>query len=148
MPNRIVAEGAIAAGALRVVVVDDHEMTVKLACYVFREAGWRADGFTSPRAALEAMKSFEPDLIVSDFRMPELSGPDFLLAAERLHELTPRLIMTAYDDEEAVQVALRRAGVPSVEKAKGLTELLSAAQQLVAVRRSVKARALSVGAGS
>ena len=123
---------------LRVVLVDDNPMTVKLAAYVFSDAGWRVDGFTSPLKALEALRTFEPDLIITDFRMPEMSGPQFLLAAEKLHELTPKLVLTAFDDEECVQSVLRKAGVACLSKTLGLTELLARAHELVSVRTSLK----------
>jgi len=128
---------------LSLVLVDDNPMTVKLACHIFTEDGWDAHGFTSAWAALEALKVFEPDLIIADYRMPEMSGPEFLLAASRIHELTPKLIMTAYEDDDRVKVALRKAAVPSVSKADGLTELLNRARLLVAVRSSIKLKAVA-----
>lgn len=127
-------------GRLKVVLVDDHATTVKLASYIFQEDGWEVYGFTSPLMALEALKNFEPDLIVSDFRMPGMNGPEFLLAAGRLHELTPGLIMTAYDDDSTVASDLRKAAVPSVSKADGLTELLIQARKLVSVRQTLKSK--------
>lgn len=138
MPPRTPSQGP----QLRVLFVDDNPMTVKLAGYLFAEAGWRMDGFTSPLQALEALRHFEPDLIVTDFRMPEMSGPEFLLAAEQLHELTPKMVLTAYDDEECVQSVLRKAGVPALSKTLGLTELIARAHELVSVRRSVKGKCL------
>jgi hypothetical protein len=47
------------------------------------------------------------------------------------------LVMTAFDDEPAVKSCLRQAGVPSVSKAKGLTEVLATAEKLVTIRKAV-----------
>ena len=126
----------------QIVLVDDNPMTVKLATYIFQEAGWKVHGFTSPEVALEALRSFEPDMIVTDFYMPQMNGIEFLLCVETLHPTTPKLVMTAHDDEEFVQVVLRRASVPSVNKNKGLTEVLSMATRLVQVRQAVKEKNL------
>lgn len=133
---------------LKVVIVDDHATTVKLATFMFREDGWDVYGFTSARMALETLKSFEPDLIISDFRMPEMSGPEFLLAAAGLHDLTPGLIMTAYDDDSNIAADLRKAAVPCVSKADGLTELLTQARKLVSVRQSLKSKTMAVSASA
>ena len=133
---------------MSVVIVDDNPMTVKLARHIFSEEGWEVHGFTSAWTALEALKGCEPDLIIADFRMPEMNGPEFLLAASRIHELTPKLIMTAYDDDERVQAALRKASVPSVSKADGLSELLQRARQLVSVRHSLKQKVMAAGMAS
>lgn len=129
-------------GRLKVVVVDDNPMTMKLASYLFNEDGWEVFGFTSPLLALEAMKAFEPDLIITDYRMPEMNGPEFLLAASQMHDLTPGMVMTAFNDDPSVAAELRRAAVPCVRKTDGLTEITGLARKLVAVRQSLRGRAL------
>ncbi|MBI3830793.1 MAG: response regulator [Planctomycetes bacterium] len=133
------------AGRPKVVLVDDNPMTVKLAEYMFREDGWEFRGFTSAKKALEALETFEPDLIISDFRMPEMNGPEFVLAASQMHDLTPTLIVTAFDDDEAVIAELRKASVPCLRKTEGLTELVLQARNLVSVRQSLKCKTFSVG---
>ena len=131
--------------SLCVVVVDDNTTTVKLATYSFEQAGWKVFGFESPILALKELSDIEPDLIITDYRMPELNGPEFLLAAEQVFPTVPKLVMTAFDDDPVVQACLRKAGVPSVSKMRGLTEIVAIATALVAVRQSVKLKAMAVG---
>lgn len=133
------------AGQPKVVLLDDNPMTVKLAEYMFREDGWDFRGYTSAKKALEALQTFEPDLIVSDFRMPEMNGPEFLLAASQIHDLTPSLIVTAFDDDETVVAQLRKASVPCLRKTEGLTELVLQARKLISVRQSLKSKTFSMG---
>jgi DNA-binding NarL/FixJ family response regulator len=128
--------------------VDDNPMTVKLAMFFFQQAGWEAHGHTSPVAAIEDLKTFEPDLIITDFRMTEMNGPEFLLAAEQLHPTTPKLVMTAFDDDPAVQSVLRKAAIPCVSKTQGLTAIVDIASELISVRRAVRSKAMACGAGS
>lgn len=135
-------------GSLRILLVDDNPTTIKLALYFFEQAGWDAHGHLSPVEALKDLHTFEPDLIVTDFRMPEMNGPEFLLAAEQLHPATPSLVMTAYDDDPAVQSVLRKASVPSISKTKGLTRIVEIATELTSVRRAVKQKAMSACAGT
>ena len=136
--------GDRAKEALCVFLVDDNPWTVKLAAYVMRQAGWDVHPHTSPSRALAELESVEPDLIITDFQMPEMNGPEFLLAAEQLHPATPTLVMTAFDDDPAVQSVLRKASIPCVSKTKGLTRIAEVANALVSVRRAVKRKTLSV----
>ncbi len=131
------------AKPLRVLLVDDNPVTVKLAEYSFNQAGWEVRAHNSPLTALKDLSNFEPDLIITDFRMPELNGPEFLLAAEQIHPTVPKLVMTAFDDDPIIQATLRKAGIPSVSKLKGLAEVVSIATGLTAVRRSVKCKSAS-----
>lgn len=57
-----------------VVVVDDERYLRDLAADVLREAGHRVDAFADPRAAREAAIVRVPDVVVTDYQMPELSG--------------------------------------------------------------------------
>jgi two-component system response regulator HydG len=142
------SDSARGKNPVRILLVDDNPTTVKLALYFFKQAGWDAHGHTSPVKALKDLHTFEPDLIVTDFRMVEMNGPEFLLAAEQLHPATPSLVMTAYDDDPAVQSVLRKASVPSVSKTKGLTRIVEIATELISVRKAVKQKALAAYADS
>ncbi|GMV79155.1 MAG: hypothetical protein AMXMBFR7_03390 [Planctomycetota bacterium] len=141
--------GASASGrhpfrGLHAVVVDDNPATVKLIEYMMREAGWQVSGFSKPHEALAALPQLDPDLIVTDFRMPRMNGPEFLLEAERLHPGVPKMVMTAYGEDFVLQDMLRKASVPCASKANGLMEVLSLAEQLVSVRLACKRARVAV----
>ncbi|MCZ7646563.1 MAG: response regulator [Planctomycetota bacterium] len=137
---RTASSGRLPRPGVQVVVVDDNPMTVKLLEYLLREGGWKFSGFTSPHEALRALPGLTPDLIVTDYRMPRMSGPEFLLEAEKIHEGVPKMIMTAYGEEIFVQEMLRKAGVPSVSKANGLLEVIALAEQLASVTQALRLR--------
>lgn len=61
---------------LNCIVVDDEPLAVELLCsYVQRAPGLVLEGsFTEPIAACRHLQSAEVDLVITDIRMPELSG--------------------------------------------------------------------------
>jgi DNA-binding NarL/FixJ family response regulator len=96
---------------VRVLVVDDHpafRQALTTALDMMDEievAGEAAGGLAACRQAVHV----EPDVVLMDLSMPDLSGFD---AMERIHEQQPRLpvvILTADADPE-VEAEARRAG--------------------------------------
>jgi CheY-like chemotaxis protein len=63
-----------------------------------REAGYRPIEATTGREALELMRTVVPELVVLDFRMPDLSGQEFLASLRHSPALwqTPVLIISGY----------------------------------------------------
>ena len=76
----------------------------------YRE-GFRIRRTTNPNDALELLSDLKQDgeavaMIVSDQRMPEMDGVNFLEKAMRLHPQAKRLLLTAYSDTEAAIKAI------------------------------------------
>src|SRR5947207_839388 len=58
----------------RIFVVDDEKMISLTAAAILRRSGFDATAFTNPLESLAAAFSGQPDLLISDVMMPELSG--------------------------------------------------------------------------
>ncbi|MDR3437187.1 EAL domain-containing protein [Telmatospirillum sp.] len=84
--------------------MDDRSTNRNILCRLARslEAGTEAVAFDRPKAALTAMQSRLPDLIITDFNMPEMDGAEFVSRCRR--ELSdpevPIIVITAYDDRD------------------------------------------------
>jgi CheY-like chemotaxis protein len=66
------------------------------------EAGAEAVDFDSPCAALAAMRERQPDLIITDFNMPEMDGAEFVRRCrqELANPEIPIVVITAYEDRD------------------------------------------------
>jgi DNA-binding response OmpR family regulator len=69
--------------ALRVMVVDDEPDSVVTLLALLRDEGYDAKGFGSGRAALDAVESFDPDVVIADIAMPMINGWDVARAIRR-----------------------------------------------------------------
>jgi two-component system, probable response regulator PhcQ len=67
--------------------------------------------FTSPVKALEYLRDHPVDLIISDFRMPEMDGATFLTEARKLQANSARIIISAHADIEGIMRAINVAGI-------------------------------------
>jgi len=86
-------------------------------------------------AALEVLRREPVDLIVSDIRMPEISGLDLLEAAERLGlEHKPvSLLISGYAEFDYAQKALRLGAVNYLLKPVSKTKLIEAVEKALEV---------------
>ncbi|HQS44044.1 MAG: nitrogen regulation protein NR(I), partial [Methylotenera sp. 24-45-7] len=79
--------------------------------WVFEKALARTDlefkTFSSIAEALNALEREQPQVVVSDIRMPNGSGLDFLSEIKRKYPDIPVIIMTAYSDLESAVAAFQ-----------------------------------------
>ncbi|HRD54420.1 MAG TPA: response regulator, partial [Flavobacteriales bacterium] len=96
----------------RVLVVDDEENNLKAFRTSFRR---EMDVLLAPSGD-EALKILEKEMvhvIVSDQRMPGMSGSEFLAIARQRHPQAMRMLLTGYSDLEAVVKAVNEGGIYS-----------------------------------
>ena len=82
----------------RIVVVDDEEPLVRLKTERLMELGYRAVGFTSSAAAIEAFRA-DPngfDAVITDERMPEMSGSQLIREVRAIRRTVPILLVSGY----------------------------------------------------
>ena len=73
--------------------------------------------------ALALLKKINIELVISDIRMPEISGLDLLLKVRELHPSTKVIIMTAYGSSEIQEEANRRGCFKYIEKPFEISKL-------------------------
>ena len=101
----------------RVLVVDDEEPLVKLATRTLEELGYAPVGFTSSSAALAAFRA-EPqrfDAVITDERMPGLSGSALIREVRGIRDRIPVVLMSGYIGGPTASRA-REAGAEEVLK--------------------------------
>jgi PAS domain S-box-containing protein len=82
----------------RVLIVDDEEPLVQLASRTLEELGYTPVGFTSSSAALAAIRA-DPqrfDALITDERMPEMSGSALIREVRVMRGTLPIVLMSGY----------------------------------------------------
>ena len=81
-------------------VVDDEPAILRLVAIMLRELGVETLTATDAETATQILKTNTPDLIVSDVRLPGMSGVEFAhqVKADRRLRKTPVLLMSAYSE--------------------------------------------------
>ena len=96
----------------KIVVVDDEKIVTSAFKTLLKVEGFDdAHFFNKPKEAVEFLKSNTPDLIVSDFMMPDMNGLEFLTAAKKLHPEVSMILLTGYADKENAIRAINEIGL-------------------------------------
>jgi DNA-binding NtrC family response regulator len=82
------------------VVDDDQLVTSSLSSFFNLEMDLDPVVFNDAPKALIYLEENEPDLIISDFLMPDIDGIQLLRRARELHPEVPRILLTGYADKE------------------------------------------------
>ncbi len=105
-------------GPGRVLVLDDQAEVAAMLTEMVRLIGYEAQSECDPHRALERVEEGSFDLVLSDFRMPEMNGQEFYRAAvEARPHLAQRIVFLTGDllcDE--TQAFLQDTGAASIAK--------------------------------
>lgn len=92
------------AAKLRVLIVDDEQASRKMLAVVLAQIGIHCAQAADGQEALQVLKEQQMDAVISDLRMPGMSGMVLLGEVRRLYPLMVFLVVTGTDD---IQVGIR-----------------------------------------
>jgi DNA-binding NtrC family response regulator len=109
--------------------VDDDPGQRSLLDSFLTSQGFETVPVSSGQRALEVLREQEINMMISDVRMPGLSGLDTLRLARQEHSSFPILLVTAYADVRDAVGAMRDGAVNYLSKPIDLDELLASVRQ-------------------
>jgi two-component system cell cycle response regulator DivK len=124
----------------KILIVEDNALNIKLFCDLLAAHGHEPEAVTDSRNALEAARSFSPDLVITDIQLPHVSGLELIQLIRGDDKLAdvPIMAVTAYSavgDEERIRGAGAQAYVSKpisvVRFAQTVNDLLARGRELV-----------------
>jgi DNA-binding NtrC family response regulator len=101
---------------LRFLIVDDEQSIRRLCMTVGQGLGYACFEAETAESALEALEMNPPDLVVTDLKLPSLSGTDLLRKTKELLPRTEVAIMTGHGSIETAVDAMRQGAYDYIEK--------------------------------
>lgn len=78
---------------------------------MFRRDGYRILSTTSISEAFKLLAENEVQVIISDQRMPEMSGTEFFSQVKAIHPDTVRIVLSGYTDLKSVTDAINEGAI-------------------------------------
>ncbi|MDB5989418.1 MAG: two-component system response regulator [Herbaspirillum sp.] len=112
MNERLMQDTDLVANDTAVVLVVDDEAGILSALKrLFRPVGYQVLTAESGPAALEILAAEHVDLIISDMRMPGMTGAQFLAQAKASYPDIVRILLTGYSDVSSTVAAINEGGI-------------------------------------
>ncbi len=99
-----------------ILVVDDEPNSLFGTCQVLIDEGFQTIPANNGREALEKLKTDSVNLIVTDEKMPDLSGTELLLEVKKSYPQIPVILITAYGSVSMAVEALKKGALYFFEK--------------------------------
>lgn len=142
---------SVTGGFVNIVIVDDQTSARTMLRHILEDIGpeLRVRDFGDPVEALGWCESNRPDLLLLDYRMPQLDGLEFARRFRHplVHRDVPIVLVTVVGDEPIRQAALDAGVIDFLVKPVRPRELRARCRNLLQLRQqseSVKQRALSL----
>ncbi len=97
--------------ARTLLVVDDEQNILNSLTRLLRREGFNILTAKSPTEAFELLAKHPVQVILSDQRMPDMSGTEFFARVRQLYPDTIRIVLTGYTDLESVTGAINRGAI-------------------------------------
>jgi len=114
----------------RILVVDDEPAQRELISGFLKKQGFDVSSAESGVKALQLFRQDSIDLILTDQKMPHMSGLDLLQAVHAINPETPVILMTAFGSIEAAVSAIQEGATDYLTKPLNLDELLYRIRQV------------------
>jgi len=101
---------------MKILVVDDDPVMLNLCTDLLGDAGYEVASANNVPAALERLGQEEYDLVITDIKMPKVSGLEIV---KQLHTISPRtkaIIMTGFGDLETAGIAIKEGAYDYILK--------------------------------
>ena len=103
----------------RILVVDDDAHVRGIVCHILKQEGYETKEATTGRDALQRLTQFYPDLVIMDFRMPDMDGIEACRCIREMwgeKGMPPVVMLTAMTDRKSLESASLAGAVEYVMK--------------------------------
>ncbi|MBI4654509.1 MAG: sigma-54-dependent Fis family transcriptional regulator [Nitrospirae bacterium] len=109
--------------ALRILVVEDEEITLNNILDTLKEEGYPAEGTKDGYNALERLEKCRYDIVITDIKMPRMNGIELLEKVKEKNPDTEVIIITGYGSVGSAVEAMKKGAYDYITKPFDLDDL-------------------------
>ncbi len=120
---------------MKIYVVDDERIIRVALADELRDAGYEVIEFANAKPALLQMKSETPDIVITDLKMPDINGIEFLKRIKEFNHNIYVVLMTAYSTVSTAVEAMKLGAYDYVEKPFDNEKILIIIEHIVELKQ-------------
>ena len=103
---------------VRILCVDDSPSVQQMVGFILKKAGFEPISANNGREGIEKAQSLQPDLILMDIMMPDISGIQAIkqIKADKTCQHIPILVLSAYSNTKVIDQAMEAGAAAFLEK--------------------------------
>jgi two-component system response regulator HydG len=118
-----------------ILVIDDETGILDTLRILLKNAGFQVETAQGGMAGLEALRATPPDIVLTDIRMPQVTGIDILEAVRELDPETPVILMTAQASLQSAISAVNQGAFYYVQKPFSNDEMIAICRRAAEYRQ-------------
>ncbi len=118
-----------------ILVVDDEQIVLRSCERILSPEGYGVDTATSAKDALSLLDRNLYDLIITDIKMPEMDGIEFMKQARSKNPDINIVVITGYPSQESIKEALRLRIIDYLPKPFSPTHLIEVTNNAVELKK-------------
>ena len=122
----------------KILIIDDDEGLIHFLSRYFRRKGYDVKACVNGRDAIKEITGDQFDLILLDYKMPELNGLDTLSKIKSIEVKTPVILMTAYGTTDLAIETMKRGAYDYLIKPFNHKDLTRIVNEALLVNRQMK----------
>src|SRR5918995_1647293 len=95
------------AGRERILIVDDEENVLALCQTILQKRGYEVERASTAEEALDRLESELFDVVITDLKMPGMSGLDLLSKGKALNPFMPFIMLTGFGTVHSAVEAMK-----------------------------------------
>ena len=108
----------------KILIAEDEDITRKHLIYALKKEGYEVVGTSNGREALEQLEKEYFDILITDVKMPEMSGLELLEKTRERYQNIEVLIITGFGSIDAAVEAMKKGAYEYITKPFNLDELI------------------------
>ncbi|MBC7359992.1 MAG: response regulator [Desulfacinum sp.] len=123
-------------GKTRILILDDEPIVCKRLKPTFEKAGYEVETFTDSARALERAREQDFDVVITDLKMENIDGMQFLTEVKERSPATEVIVITGFATMETAKESFQKGVFDFVAKPFKISEILDAVRRAEEKRRA------------
>ena len=108
----------------RVLIIDDEKNYLLILQAILEDEGYEVTTINDPEMVMPYLEESEVDVVITDMKMPKITGKELLGHIKKIYPRLPVLIMTAFGSIESAVEVMRHGAFDYITKPFANDELL------------------------